>query len=76
MGEYSTSLSSTLTDGREVLLNDIKRAAYLLKLKGIKIAGDDNKVEPIDDPELILEVFELQEAVNESTNKRELLGYE
>ena len=64
-------LSSLLNEAYKTLQNPLLRAQYLLSLRGIEVAEDETA--KVEDPELLMEVLEVREAIEEAQSEEELV---
>ncbi|KJE90842.1 hypothetical protein CAOG_02084 [Capsaspora owczarzaki ATCC 30864] len=68
--EYSTHHSSTVNKAYDVLKVPLKRAQYLLHLKGIEI--EERSTADLQMPELLMEVMELNERIDQAQSEAEV----
>eukprot|EP00455_Lapot_gusevi_P003356 TRINITY_DN1137_c0_g1_i1.p1 TRINITY_DN1137_c0_g1~~TRINITY_DN1137_c0_g1_i1.p1 ORF type:complete len:237 (+),score=4.94 TRINITY_DN1137_c0_g1_i1:79-789(+) len=66
---YSSEYTSTLTTAYRVLRHPVKRAQYMLSLKGVP-AGDEG--DTISDPEFLMEMMDKRERLEEYTSSEDL----
>ncbi|TKW28474.1 hypothetical protein SEVIR_3G325500v4 [Setaria viridis] len=65
---YAAEQSALVIDAYRTLSNPLSRALYLLKLEGVHV--DEEKT--INDPELLMEMMEIREAVNDVSDSQTL----
>ncbi|RLN29400.1 iron-sulfur cluster co-chaperone protein HscB, mitochondrial [Panicum miliaceum] len=65
---YAAEQSALVIDAYRTLSKPLSRALYLLKLEGIHV--DEEKT--INDPELLMEMMEIREAVNDASDSQTL----
>nr|CAB3465839.1 unnamed protein product [Digitaria exilis] len=65
---YAAEQSALVIDAYRTLRKPLSRALYLLKLEGIHV--DEEKT--INDPELLMEMMEIREAVNDASDSQTL----
>lgn len=63
--------SATINRAYETLLSPLKRAEYLLSLRGLEVKEED-KLD--DDPELLMEIMEAQEEIQDAESREEALA--
>ncbi|CAD6504415.1 BgTH12-06145 [Blumeria graminis f. sp. triticale] len=61
--------SAQINEAYSVLQNSLARAQYLLSLKGINVTADDMATP---EPELLMEVMEVMEAIDETVSQNDL----
>ncbi|CAN6338255.1 unnamed protein product [Urochloa humidicola] len=65
---YAAEQSAHVIDAYRTLNKPLSRALYLLKLEGIHV----DEEQTINDPELLMEMMEIREAVNDASDSRTL----
>ncbi|TVU50392.1 hypothetical protein EJB05_01762, partial [Eragrostis curvula] len=65
---FAAEQSALVIDAYRTLSKPLSRALYLLKLEGVQV--DEEKT--INDPELLMEMMEIREAVNDATDSETL----
>ncbi len=71
--EASSVTSSTINQGYQILKDPIERIRYLLTLKGYDVLDEGGT--SINDPQLLLEMYELREEVDEADNESDLKSF-
>ncbi|KAF2800001.1 Co-chaperone Hsc20 [Melanomma pulvis-pyrius CBS 109.77] len=66
------ALSARINEAYKTLQSPLLRAQYLLSLRGIDVAEDETA--KIEDPELLMEVLEVQEQIEEAESEKDLDG--
>jgi molecular chaperone HscB len=64
--------SARINEAYKTLQSPLRRAQYLLSLKGIDVVEDETA--KIEDPELLMEVMEMQEEIEEAETEQDLEG--
>lgn len=64
--------SALINEAYKTLQDPLRRAQYLLSLRGIDVAEDERL--KVDDPELLMEVLEVREAIEAAQEEKELEG--
>ncbi|KAJ4371988.1 molecular chaperone [Neocucurbitaria cava] len=64
------ALSSRINEAYKTLQDPLRRAQYLLSLRGIEVAEDETA--KVDDPELLMEVLEARERIEEAEKEEDL----
>ncbi|WFC97958.1 molecular chaperone [Malassezia yamatoensis] len=67
--QIGTQQSAIVNKAYETLLRPLSRALYLLEQEGVK---DIDEAASLEDPELLMEVMELQERLSEATDQAEV----
>lgn len=67
------ALSSRINDAYKTLQDPLRRAQYLLSLRGIDVEDESAKLDGLDN-ELLMEVMEAREAVDDVRDEEELVG--
>lgn len=71
--EASSVTSSTINQGYQILKDPIERIRYLLVQKGYDVLDEGGT--SINDPQLLMEMYELREEVDEAENEDELKAF-
>lgn len=64
------ALSAKINEAYKTLDNPLRRAQYLLSLRGIDVAEDETA--KVEDPELLMEVLETRETIEEAQEEKDL----
>ncbi|CAO2656523.1 Nn.00g053260.m01.CDS01 [Neocucurbitaria sp. VM-36] len=65
------ALSSRINEAYKTLQDPLRRAQYLLSLRGIEVAEDETA--KVEDPELLMEVLEARERIEEAEREEDLV---
>ncbi|KAK4996886.1 molecular chaperone [Elasticomyces elasticus] len=65
------ALSSRINEAYKTLQDPLRRAQYLLSLRGLDVAEDETA--KVDDPDLLMEVLETRETIEEAETEDDLL---
>lgn len=65
------ALSSRINEAYKTLQDPLRRAQYLLSLRGIEVAEDETA--KVEDPELLMEVLEAREQIEEAQTEEHLV---
>ncbi|KAH7345898.1 Co-chaperone HscB, C-terminal oligomerization domain-containing protein [Pyrenochaeta sp. MPI-SDFR-AT-0127] len=65
------ALSSRINEAYKTLQDPLRRAQYLLSLRGIEVAEDETA--KVEDPELLMEVLEAREQIEEAQTEEDLV---
>lgn len=71
MKKRAEATSARINEAYTTLQNPLKRAQYILSLRGLDVAGDETA--KLDDPELLMEVLETREEIEAAQEEGDLV---